>query len=440
MIFEDLNLTTPILNALHDMGLTTPTSIQEKVFSQIRSGKDVIAISQTGTGKTLAYLLPLLAQLKYSDQRQPRILIVLPTRELVLQVAGEIEKLAAYMRVRVVGIYGGTNINTQKLAVYKGVDILVATPGRLIDIALSGELRLKTVKTLVIDEVDEMLNLGFRFQLAKILDMLPEKRQNLMFSATFSPNVEELTSTFFRETHRVGISAHGTPLEQIIQKGYYVPNFFTKVNLLEYLLADKEFEKVLVFFGSKRLADRLYEQLEPKFPGQLCVIHSNKSQNSRINAIKHFGDGTHRVLIATDIAARGLDIADVTHVINFDTPEVPEDYIHRIGRTGRADKAGEAITFINEPERIFQAGIESLMKKQVPILPLPEGVVVSTIYTDEEKPFAGNKNYLKIGPAPDLTKGFQPKKEKNIKINQGGSYKRKMEAKYKKRQTRGNKP
>ena len=440
MTFEELNLTSPILNALNDMGFTNPSPIQEKVFSEIMSGKDVIAISQTGTGKTFAYLLPLLTRLKYSDQRQPRILILVPTRELVLQVASEIAKLTTYMRVRVVGVYGGTNINTQKQLVYNGVDILVATPGRLIDIALSGELRLKTVKTLVIDEVDEMLNLGFRAQLASILDMLPIKRQNLMFSATFSPNVDELTATFFRETMRVGISAHGTPLEQIIQKGYHVPNFFTKVNLLEYLLAGKEFEKVLVFFGSKRLADRLHEQLEPKFPGQLCVIHSNKSQNSRINAIRQFEDGTHRVLIATDIAARGLDIADVTHVINFDTPEIPEDYIHRIGRTGRADKAGEAITFINEPERVFQSGIESLMNKPIPIEPLPSGVVVSTIYTDEEKPFAGNKNYLKIAPPPDLKKGIHAKKEKNSKTNQGGSYKRKLAAKYKKRITRGNKP
>jgi ATP-dependent RNA helicase RhlE len=438
--FEELNLTTPILNALNDMGLTNPTPIQEQVFSQIRSGKDVIAISQTGTGKTFAYILPLLTQLKYSDQRQPRILIVVPTRELVLQVAGEIEKLTVHMQVRVVGVYGGTNINTQKQLVYKGVDILIATPGRLIDIALSGELRLKTVKTLVIDEVDEMLNLGFRSQLTKILEMLPEKRQNLMFSATFSPNVEELTATFFRETLRVGITANGTPLEQIIQKGYYVPNFFTKVNLLEYFLADPEFEKVLVFFKSKRLADRLYEQLEPKFPGELCVIHSNKSQNSRINAIRHFGEGKHRVLIATDIAARGLDIAGVTHVINFDTPEVPEDYIHRIGRTGRADKAGTAITLINEPERVFQTGIEDLMNKPIPMEVLPAGVLISTIYTDEEKPFAGNKNYLKIAPAPDLSKGFQAKKEKNSKTNQGGSYKRKLAAKYKKRITRGNKP
>jgi len=422
------------------MGFTTPTPIQEKVFSEIMSGKDVIAISQTGTGKTFAYLLPLLAQLKYSDQRQPRILIVVPTRELVLQVAGEIEKLTTYMHVRIVGVYGGTNISTQKQLVYKGVDILVATPGRLIDIALSGELRLKTAKTLVIDEVDEMLNLGLRAQLAKILDMLPVKRQSLMFSATFSPNVEELTTTFLRKTMRVGISAQGTPLDQIIQKGYYVPNFFTKVNLLEHLLADKEFEKVLVFFGSKRLADRLHEQLELKFPGELCVIHSNKSQNSRIKAIRQFGDGTHRVLIATDIAARGLDIADITHVINFDTPEVPEDYIHRIGRTGRADKSGEAITFINEPERVFQAGIEGLMNKPIPIAPLPAGVVVSPIYTDEEKPFAGNKNYLKIAPPPDFKKGIQDKKEKNKKTNQGGSYKRRLKAKYSKPKTRGNKP
>jgi len=438
--FEELNLSRPILNALNDIGFTNPTPIQEKVFSQIMSGKDVIAISQTGTGKTFAYILPLLTQLKYSDQRQPRILIVVPTRELVLQVAGEIEKLTTYMQVRVMGIYGGTNINTQKQLVYNGVDILVATPGRLIDIALSGELRLKMVKTLVIDEVDEMLNLGFRVQLANILGMLPAKRQNLMFSATFSPDVEELSATFFRETKRIGLSAHGTPLEQIIQKGYYVPNFFTKVNLLEYLLADKEFEKVLVFFGSKRLADRLLEQLEPKFPGELCVIHSNKSQNYRINALKQFQNGTHRVLIATDIAARGLDVADITHVINFDTPDVPIDYMHRIGRTGRADKDGIAITFINEPERLFQSEIEKLMGKPIPIEPLPAGVTISPIFTDEEKPFLGNINYLKSPSEDDVNSGFHEKKDKNKKTNQGGSYKRKLKAKYSKPKTRGNKP
>ena len=440
MTFNELNLTSPILNALSDIGFTNPTPIQEKVFSEIMSGKDVIAISQTGTGKTFAYVLPLLTQLKYSDQRQPRILIVVPTRELVLQVAGEIEKLTTYMNVRVVSIYGGTNINTQKQLVYNGVDILIATPGRLIDIALSGELRLKMVKTLVIDEVDEMLNLGFRAQLANILDMLPVKRQNLMFSATFSPNVEELTATFFRETKRIGLSAHGTPLEQIIQKGYFVPNFFTKVNLLENLLADKEFEKVLVFFGSKRLADRLHEQLEPIFPGELCVIHSNKSQNYRINALKQFQDGTHRVLIATDIAARGLDIADITHVINFDTPELPIDYMHRIGRTGRADKDGIAITFINEPERIFQAEIEKFMGKPIPIEAMPANVVISAIFTDEEKPFLGNKNYLKSPSADDVKRGFHEKKDKNKKTNQGGSYRRKLKAKYSKPKTRGNKP
>ena len=420
MIFSELNINTPLLNALNDIGYEYPTPIQKEAFSVVLCGKDVVGIAQTGTGKTFAYLLPILKQHKYSEQRNPRILIVVPTRELVLQVVKEAKSLTEYMNIRVAGVYGGTNMNTQKQMVYDGLDLLVATPGRLIDLALTSVLRLKSIQKLVIDEVDEMLNLGFRRQLIDLMDMLPKKRQNLMFSATLSEGVEQLINDFFFEPTKIEIAAHGTPLEQIIQQAYHVPNFYTKVNLLEIILSDDEIlSKVLVFVGNKKLADRLYEHLGEKFPDQLGVIHSNKSQNYRINSLKRFEDGMHRVLISTDIMARGLDITDVTHVINFDTPDVPGDYLHRIGRTGRADKTGVAITFINEAEQTYQMEIEKTMKKAIPMEELPENLEISTVYTEEERPSLHDKNYLKA-PSIKLSKGaFHEKKEKNIKVNSG---------------------
>ena len=336
MTFQELNLNTPLLNALIDLGFTTPTPIQEKVYPVVMSGRDAVGVAQTGTGKTFAYLLPILRQLKYSDSKHPRILVVVPTRELVLQVVGEAEKLAKYMNLRVVGVYGGTNINTQKQVVFNGMDILVATPGRLVDLVMTGVLRLKLIQKLVIDEVDEMLNLGFRPQLMSFMDSLPQRRQNLMFSATLTEEVAALIDSYFYEPITIQIESQRTPLEQISQYYYAVPNFFTKINLLEKLLLNTdEFYRVLIFTASKKLADRVFELIDPMFPEQVGVLHSNKSQNFRINSLEHFRNGKNRVLIATDVASRGLDIADVSHVINFDVPDGPEDYMHRIGRTGR---------------------------------------------------------------------------------------------------------
>ncbi|MEO7767026.1 MAG: DEAD/DEAH box helicase, partial [Ferruginibacter sp.] len=332
MTFDDLNLNTPLLSALDDLGYTNPTTIQHRVFSLVMSGKDVCGIAQTGTGKTFAYLLPCLRQWKFSKDKAPQILIIVPTRELVAQVVDSVKALTSYMSLVVTGVYGGVNINTQKAEVEKGVDVLVATPGRLYDLAMNGAFKTKMIKKLVIDEVDEMLNLGFRTQLKNILDLLPERRQNLMFSATITDDVEALIDTYFNDPVRVEAAPTGTPLENIIQTGYLVPNFYTKVNLLQLLLAeDITMTKVLVFAATKQLADQLYEQLETKFPGTAGVIHSNKEQNHRFNTVKQFKEGNYRFIIATDIVARGIDIAEVTHVINFDTPDVPENYIHRIG-------------------------------------------------------------------------------------------------------------
>ena len=420
--FTDLTLTKPLLNALSDIGFENPTPIQEKAFPVVMSGKDAVGIAQTGTGKTFAYLLPILRQLTFSEQRQPRVLIVVPTRELVVQVVDEVAKLAAYMQARCLGVYGGGNINIQKQKVYDGVDILVATPGRLIDLTLSRTLQFNSIQKLVIDEVDEMLNLGFRSQLIKILDILPEKRQNLMFSATLNEDVEMMIDNYFYKPEYIELISRGTPLEKIIQQAYHVPNFYTKVNLLEYLLqTEKNFTKVLLFVKNKKIADDIYKELEGEFAEDIGVIHSNKSQPQRFSAVKKFDEGTHRLLIATDVIARGLDLKDVTHVINFDMPSKEASaYIHRIGRTGRADKTGIAISFITKLNLPMQKEIETLMKKKLEILDMPEAVEISENLTQDEKPVTRDKSLKKIPKHITPTGAFHEKKDKNKKVNLGG--------------------
>ena len=441
MTFDDLNLNTPLLSALDDLGYTNPTTIQHRVFPIVMSGRDVCGIAQTGTGKTFAYLLPCLRQWKFTKDKAPQILIIVPTRELVAQVVESVKALTSYMSLVVQGVYGGVNINTQKAEVEKGVDVLVATPGRLYDLVMNGAFKTKMIKKLVIDEVDEMLNLGFRTQLKNILVLLPPKRQNLLFSATITEDVEALIETYFNDPVRVEASPTGTPLENIIQTGYEVPNFYTKVNLLELLLAeDTTMTKVLVFAATKQLADQLYEQLEAKFPGTCGVIHSNKEQNHRFNTVKQFQEGNYRFIIATDIVARGIDIAEVTHVINFDTPPIPENYIHRIGRTGRYDKKGIAITFISEKEKPFQTAIEELMKYHIPISLLPANLVISDVLTQDEVPKVFMKIIqVKLPKKEDVGPAFHEKSAKNSKVNFIVRKKDRMMKKYGKPITRGQK-
>lgn len=419
MTFEDLNLNKSLLNALNDLEYENPTPIQREAFSVIMSGKDVIGIAQTGTGKTFAYMLPLLRLHKFSKETNPRILILVPTRELVIQQVEEVQKLAKYINIRVAGVYGGTNINTQKNMVMEGLDLLVATPGRLRDLALSGALKLRDIRKLVIDEVDEMLNLGFRPQLERIFELLPDRRQNIMFSATLTEEIEKLLEDYFEFPEKIEIAPHGTPLEKIRQIGYHVPNFNTKVNLLKVLLQeDATMNKILIFAGSKRQADRLEERLSPDYPEKIGVIHSNKSQNFRINALKSFHEGKYPILIATDVMARGMDISDVSHVINFDMPEVAVDYIHRIGRTGRADRDGIAISFIGDREQEYQMAIEQLMDKAIPLEALPENLEISNELLPEEKePLGGDKQYLKAPTLKHSKGAFHEKKAKNLKEN-----------------------
>lgn len=439
MNFSDLNLSNPLLNALNDLGYKTPTTIQHKIFSVIMSGRDVCGIAQTGTGKTFAYLLPLLRMWKFTKDRFPTILIIVPTRELVKQVVEETQKLTTYMNTVTVGVYGGVNMKPQQLEVENGADVIVATPGRLYDLVVSGSLKLKNIKKLVIDEVDEMLNLGFRTQLKNILELLPPKRQNLMFSATITDEVELLIDTYFADPQRVEAAPMGTPLANINQYVYKVPNFYTKVNLLELLLTQNEdMNKVLVFVATKKLADSLFEEMEENFEGKAGVIHSNKEQNHRFNTVKQFHEGNYRFIIATDIIARGLDISEVSHVINFDMPEVPEAYIHRIGRTGRADKKGISISFVTPREQEELDAVQALMNYTVPELPLPGDLTISQELTDDEIPKVKMKETLIQLPDVRESKGaFHEKLAKNKKVNVKIRHSDKMMAKYGKPKTRG---
>ncbi|OIQ41339.1 MAG: DEAD/DEAH box helicase [Bacteroidetes bacterium MedPE-SWsnd-G1] len=439
--FQDLNLSKQLHYAIDDLGFKNPTPIQEKSLSVILSGKDMVGIAQTGTGKTFAYMLPILRELKFSQQINPRVLILVPTRELVLQVVEEIEKLAKYINVRVQGVYGGTNINTQKMAIAQGCDIVVATPGRLYDLALSRALKMKAIQKLVIDEVDVMLDLGFRFQLMNIFELLPERRQNIMFSATMTDDVDALISDYFTAPKKISIAVSGTPLDNIVQSSYNVVNFYTKLNLLKHLLNDREeFTKVLVFVANKRSADRVFESLDENFNSELCVIHSNKTQNYRIRSINQFDEGINRILVATDVMARGLDFEGVSHVINFDTPNFPENYMHRIGRTGRAEKKGNTILFSTEKEQADKLTIEVLMDQEIPLIEFPTEVEISEQLTPEEKPKEVERNNPhKRKNRETFGEAFHEKSEKNSKTNQGGSYRREIAKKYKKPRTKGDK-
>lgn len=424
--FKDLNINNPLLKALEDLEYIHPTPVQVQAFPVIMSGRDVVAIAQTGTGKTFAYLMPVLRQLKYSEQRHPRVLIVVPTRELVLQVEGEVKRLTKYMSVRTGAMYGGANINKQKEMVFAGLDVLVSTPGRLIDLASIGAIKLNGVQKLIIDEVDEMLEQEFRAQLTGIMDYLPEKRQNILFSATLTEEVEKLFTGFFKNPVKVEVAPHGTPLEKIGQSAYRVPNFGTKVNLLKHLLLqDESMSKVLVFVSRIKNADKLYEMMHQDFAGELGILHSRKPQTQRFEALNKFATDQVRVLIATDVAARGLDVTDVTHVVNFDTPDNPNDYLHRIGRTGRIGKAGTAITFMNPKEEEYLAEAEAVMNKEVTVLDLPDEVPYSKLFSEDEKPKLKEKNYLKsVKQTEERGASFHEKKDKNKKVNLGGAYKK----------------
>lgn len=422
--FADFDLPEKILDVLADLNLFEPTPIQEKSLKPILSGRDVMGIAQTGTGKTLAYLLPVLKNWKYNKNGNPTVLLLVPTRELVVQVTEIIETLTQNLTARVIGVYGGKNINTQKLLFNDGCDILVGTPGRVMDLSIDSAVSLKEVQKLIIDEFDEMLNLGFRPQLTHIFEMMREKRQNILFSATMTEAVDEMLDEYFAGPIEISLAKSGTPLEKIEQTAYRVQNFNTKINLLKFLLeSDEDLSKVLIFNNNKKHADLLFAKIDELFPDQFDVIHSNKSQNYRLKAMQKFENEEVRGLITTDVMARGLDISNITHVINFEIPEVPEQYIHRIGRTGRADKDGKAISFVTKKEETQLLDIEVLMGKELSMLEFPSEVKINPQKIASEQDEVKMKNAHTVV----LEEGggaFHEKKDKNKKINLGGPHKR----------------
>ena len=441
--FKDFDLTKQLYNAINELGFDAPTPIQSEAYKIVLSGKDIVGVAQTGTGKTLAYMMPILQNLKFSKQIHPRVLVLVPTRELVIQVVERTEEFSKYMNVRVLGVFGGRNINTQSQQVLQGADIIVATPGRLYDLVLANSLQLKGVKQLVIDEVDVMLDLGFKRQISNIFELLPEKRQNIMFSATMTDDVAQLIDDSFIVPQKIAIALSGTPLENISQLSYKVENFYTKINLLIHLLKDQSvYQKVLVFAQNKKSADKIFEALSEKFIDTVGVIHSNKSQNFRIRSIEDFDNDVNRILVATDIMARGIDLSKISHVINFDVPNFPENYMHRIGRTGRAEEKGNSLLFYTEKEEADKNSIERLMGIEIPKENFPQEVEISKELTADERPLdelgKSSQNRNERVEQKDSA-AFHEKKEKNKKTNLGGSYKREIVKKYKKSKTRGDK-
>ncbi|MFZ1704935.1 MAG: DEAD/DEAH box helicase [Saprospiraceae bacterium] len=393
--FEDMNLSKALMNALNDLNIIEPTLIQERSIPLIAAGKDVLGIAQTGTGKTFAYLIPLIKLWKFSKERHAQMMIIVPTRELVMQVVEASQQLTKYLNVVTLGVHGGANLNQQAMEVLQGVDILVGTPGRLLDLGYHGTLQMKHIKRLVIDEVDEMLDQGFRPQLRAILDLMNDKKQNIMVSATMTEDVLEIIEDYFEFPEIVEAAPTGTPLENIEQYYYEVFNFNTKINLLKKLLTEKtDMSKVVIFAATKAFSDIIYDRLQGDFGEKIDVIHSNKSQNKRFSIVKAFQENELPFLIATDIIARGIDISQVSHVINFDVPEEPENYLHRIGRTGRALQLGTAISFVSEREKPFFEGIVNLIQRKPDVLDFPEDVVVDSEMIMEELPVIKMKNQL----------------------------------------------
>jgi ATP-dependent RNA helicase RhlE len=376
MPFSILGLQAELLRAVSAQGYTSPTPIQIQAIPTILQGRDVMAGAQTGTGKTAAFALPMLQLLSRSktqrarENRAPRALILTPTRELAAQVGASFETYGTHMHLRTATIYGGVNINPQKDRLRRGVDILVATPGRLLDHARQRTIDLSAIEVLVLDEADRMLDMGFIHDIRKVLALLPKQRQNLLFSATYSDEIKTLADRLLRQPAFIEVVRRNSAAESVTQHVYRVPKN-AKRDLLVHLVEQGDWFRVLVFTRTKHGANRLADQLN-KSGIESTAIHSNKSQNARTQALAGFKAGRIRVLVATDIAARGLDIDRLPHVVNFDLPNVPEDYVHRIGRTGRAGESGVALSLVGADEVKSLKGIERLLRNKITELPLPQ--------------------------------------------------------------------
>ncbi len=411
--FEDLKLNKQLLTAIAEMGYTTPSPVQLKAIPPILNGQDVLSVAQTGTGKTAAYLIPVIRKLNYPQGDVPRALIIVPTRELVLQVKAHADALAKHTGLRSLALYGGVGPKTQIEEAKKGVDIVISTPKRVMELYLEEHIVLKKIQYLVLDEAERLMDMGFMGQLNKVLEVVPHKRQNLLFSATMSDRVMRLSEDFLLFPTEVRIEPKRITAENVSQLKYFTPTLATKINFIEYLLQKPEkFRKAMVFCKTKANADKIANFLGRKFgEEQIRVIHGNKGQNSRINSINAFETGLIRVLVATDVAARGIDVSNVSHVINFDVPLIYEDYVHRIGRTGRADRKGDSITFYTDADKYHIEKIESLIKQEIPQKQLPQGVLDEKTSFTERQEMAMEIDRQKRADDPDFKGAFHDKKK-----------------------------
>lgn len=414
--FEEFKLNRQILNAVADAGYTEATPIQEKAIAPVLSGQDIFGIAETGTGKTAAFVLPILMQLKYAQGENPRALILSPTRELAMQIAEQVKLFSTYTDLRSLVIFGGIGPKTQKEQIAKGIDILIATPGRFLDLYLAGDINTQSLKFLVLDEADKMMDMGFIGSIHRILEIVPRKRQNLLFSATMSDLVQKIAGDFLKNPVVIEASQQATPAANVTQRLYYVPNFKTKINLLQHLLKDDEaFTRLIIFCKTKAVADNIFSFIERRYGSEnVRVIHANKGQNTRINSINNFKEGNIRVLVATDVASRGIDVSDVSHVINFDVPIIIEDYVHRIGRTGRAFAKGDAITFATEAEKYYIRKIEKLIRQYIPVAEIPEGVYIDETPYEERQQIAKEIDLQKRKEDPDFKGAFHEKKNAKV--------------------------
>ncbi|MDX8552248.1 DEAD/DEAH box helicase [Tenacibaculum sp. 1B UA] len=379
MTFTSLGLSKALVKAVTEKGYETPSPIQEKAIPVILEGKDVLASAQTGTGKTAGFTLPILQNI--SEKKNPKYrpikaLVLTPTRELAAQVYDNVREYSTHLNIKSTAIFGGVKPSSQIATLKNGIDVLVATPGRLIDLHEQNQLSLKRVDVLVLDEADRMLDMGFLRDIKKIISFLPQKRQNLLFSATFSKEIKKLAQGILHNPVMVEAAPENTTAEKVNQKLYKVPKS-KKTELVGQLISKGNWSQVLIFTRTKHGANRLTEKLI-KRGISAAAIHGNKSQGARTKALKGFKDNSIRVLVATDIAARGLDIPLLPHVINFELPNVPEDYVHRIGRTGRAGASGEAISLVSQEEEAYLKSIEKLLGQKIIISQL-EGFDLSTI-------------------------------------------------------------
>ena len=370
MSFEQLSLTKPLLRAVEDAGYQTPSPIQEKAIPPVLEGRDLLGCAQTGTGKTAAFALPILQRLsaepKKEGKREIRTLVLTPTRELALQIEESFETYGKYLGLRSTVIFGGVGQNPQVLALKKGVDILVATPGRLLDLMNQGHVKLKHLEIFVLDEADRMLDMGFAPDVKKVVKVLPDKRQTLLFSATMPKEIAKLAAKLLHNPAKVFVTPVSSTVESIEQRVYHVDKR-NKKHLLAHLLKEEHAKSALVFTRTKHGADRVVRELSREGI-KAKAIHGNKSQNARQDALMRLKDGRVKVLVATDIAARGLDISELSHVFNYDLPNIPETYVHRIGRTGRAGRGGVALSFCMPEEKPYLTDIEKLIGFCVPVV------------------------------------------------------------------------